>query len=1525
MAKKYLLGLDLGTSSVGWCLVDENNDVIHKGGKSLWGVRLFDEAESKKSRRSYRAQRRRNDRKQWRLTLLQSLFQEEMKKVDSNFFKRMNYTFYQKEDKPDFLSSEDGTLFANVGGLSDKEVFRKYKAIYHLRKRLQETALDETGKPFDLRLVYLALHHAIKHRGNFLYTGNFNVEDPSIIREELQNILECAQEIIVNDVNFKQVEDSDSEKLIKIYCEKSGLNDRKKKIKIFLEGLFKDKKSDSLKIIAETISTLIAGSKLGRTKTNEFFKLYDNEIEIDEGLLEYKFNDEETEEKLVELSSLYGELPQCKIINSCYRIFSFLNVINFIGDSKNVSEAMIKIYEKHQRDLKDLKRWIKENTIFDEKSKKEKYRLLFRTTKIELENKCNYAQYVGKNIVNGCAEKANFGVGAKRGQRELYDFLKKTIFEKKDEKEIKKEIDSEGISSEQKEFYEQLLQFYEDMEKNNFLPKARSSSNGILPYQLHKNEVEKIIEVQGENYPFLKDSFQNKKGETEYKITSLLKFKVPYYVGPLIPHMNDEETPRNVHAWAFFKNYEKGITPWNFHDKVDTDKSAEKFIKRMTSKCTYLPDQECLPKKSLLYSFYEVASFLNEIAINGKALVYDSDPITTKEIGKKQIIDGYFKKEKKPSIKSFNDFLARELGADYSSELLTYKNKSDNPNSLKEIPCSLSSYIDFKEILKERFENSFDMVEKIINDLAVFEDREIVARRLIHKYGFNEKTDKEIIDKICRLSYSKFGNLSREFLKMPLHHLIDAKNGVIDDKETSVLELILKEGMTIPEILSDNTYDLTRKVEERNEEVIGDVRSKRQVKKYIDDMYVSPIMKRPMYQAYKIIKELEKIIGHHIDEYYVETTRGHDKNKETKDNRLSFLISKLEKAQSDKNHDVPVPEGNKLLDDFIRKLKEDKKREEYLKYRSKRLYLYNMQLGKCLYSMETITNYDSSDYEIDHIVPRADVVDNSIDNLVLVKKEKNTSKADHYPIPNGILAEGAQKFHRYLYEHGLISEKKYNALKRKESEKLTDKEKEAFVNRQLVSTSQATIGLIDLLKKFERTDSGGKPRIVYSSAKLVSDFRNKFKLLKARDANNLHHAHDAYLNIIVGRAVSARFGYPRCIWDKLNEYEINKDGKKVKITLNPLRIFEEKKRGIFDSDGFLVWSNLKHDESKTILKVKKRLYKCKDILITKKVCTSSDIFAETSLKSKGKYPIRNMYNGEPFELDRYGGYGSLRCNYFSIIERQNSKKGSYEFLIVPIPKIKVPTVDEKLIFNYCCKLFDSENIKIIRAQVPLNSLFQVGKTRFLLTSNDDSKRVNISSANEIFFDKDTNKTIHNISKFINILNKIFGKDVSGGYKSVSTAICETEEGKGNKFLYRKDKKILIISYSKKSNNSITLCDKELIRLMKYLIDKAKLYEDFPLLPQYKFLVGLKDKELDYDKLEVWEKALVVSQVLRLLRAFNDSKTDVEINASNFTLKPGRQKMSKRALNNYPNVKLISQSITGYYEKTIWSSGEAGKK
>ena len=76
------LGLDIGSASVGWAVSDETYRLCRFKGKDMWGVRLFGEAQTAAKRRVARVQRRRYDRRNQRLALLQELFQAQIAQVD---------------------------------------------------------------------------------------------------------------------------------------------------------------------------------------------------------------------------------------------------------------------------------------------------------------------------------------------------------------------------------------------------------------------------------------------------------------------------------------------------------------------------------------------------------------------------------------------------------------------------------------------------------------------------------------------------------------------------------------------------------------------------------------------------------------------------------------------------------------------------------------------------------------------------------------------------------------------------------------------------------------------------------------------------------------------------------------------------------------------------------------------------------------------------------------------------------------------------------------------------------------------------------------------------------------------------------------------------------------------------------------------------------------------------------------------------------------------------------------------------
>ena len=548
MEQNYFLGLDMGTGSLGWAVTNDKYEVLRRHGKALWGVRLFESANTAEERRGFRTARRRLDRRNWRLQILQELFAEEIAKVDPGFYLRMKESKYYPEDKRG-LSGEcpelPYALFVDKN-FTDKDYHQQFPTIYHLRKMLMTT-----NQVPDIRLVYLAFHHMMKHRGHFLLHGNINeIKEfkitfsqfiQNVKNEELEFDLligdeECLEtEAILRDQNItKSAKKSKLWKLLgaKTACEKGVLN-------------------------------LIVG---GKVKLSDIFNNKDFD---DSERPSISFDDNGYEDYIGVIEAELGE--QYYIIESAKAVYDWVVLADILKDSQSISDAKVKIYEKHKKDLAYLKALVKKYMT------KAEYDQIFVKTEEKL---CNYCGYIGMTKKNG----RKIDLKSKRCNREeFYDFLKKTVLKKLENVE-------DGIY------------LKEELEKGTFLPKQVNKDNGVIPYQIHQYELEKIIDNLAEKIPLLRE-----KGD---KIKQLFAFKIPYYVGPL----NGEKF-----SWAIRKNDNK-IYPWNFNEVIDLEESAEMFIRRMTNKCTYLYGEDVLPKDSLLYSKFMVLNELNNLRLNGEKI-----------------------------------------------------------------------------------------------------------------------------------------------------------------------------------------------------------------------------------------------------------------------------------------------------------------------------------------------------------------------------------------------------------------------------------------------------------------------------------------------------------------------------------------------------------------------------------------------------------------------------------------------------------------------------------------------------------------------------------------------------------------------------------------------------------------------------------------------------------------------------------------------------------------------------------------
>lgn len=110
----YYIGLDLGTSSVGWAVTDPDYHLLRIRGHDAAGVRLFEEGKTAADRRLSRGARRRTDRMQARIKYVRRSLSPLIDRVDPDFYLRREESMLWEEDK---TSKEKYSIFGKMGCL----------------------------------------------------------------------------------------------------------------------------------------------------------------------------------------------------------------------------------------------------------------------------------------------------------------------------------------------------------------------------------------------------------------------------------------------------------------------------------------------------------------------------------------------------------------------------------------------------------------------------------------------------------------------------------------------------------------------------------------------------------------------------------------------------------------------------------------------------------------------------------------------------------------------------------------------------------------------------------------------------------------------------------------------------------------------------------------------------------------------------------------------------------------------------------------------------------------------------------------------------------------------------------------------------------------------------------------------------------------------------------------------------------------------------------------------------------------
>ena len=330
MGRPYFMGIDMGTGSLGWAVTDLSYNLCRAHGKDLWGIRLFETANTAEERRMFRTGRRRLDRRNRRIQLLQQIFAPEIARVDPGFFQRLKESRYLPEDK----RTIDGTvpelpyaLFVDQD-YTDKDFHKEYPTIYHLRKRLMDR--DE---PADIRLVYLALHHLIKHRGHFLFAGieTDKITDFYAAFSEFMRIVE------EQELDFSLEVSENNCETIKEILQNPRLTRTKKATELIRE-------LHASSGCEKALLKLIAGCKV------KLSAIFDNpEYETcEKPQISFSENAYEENEAVIE-----SELSdQFVMVAAAKALYDWSILVNILSDSRTISEAKVKVYEKHKKDLR---------------------------------------------------------------------------------------------------------------------------------------------------------------------------------------------------------------------------------------------------------------------------------------------------------------------------------------------------------------------------------------------------------------------------------------------------------------------------------------------------------------------------------------------------------------------------------------------------------------------------------------------------------------------------------------------------------------------------------------------------------------------------------------------------------------------------------------------------------------------------------------------------------------------------------------------------------------------------------------------------------------------------------------------------------------------------------------------------------------------------------------------------------------------------------------------------------------------
>lgn len=492
------------------------------------------------------------------------------------------------------------------------------------------------------------------------------------------------------------------------------------------------------------------------------------------------------------------------------------------------------------------------------------------------------------------------------------------------------------------------------------------------------------------------------------------------------------------------------------------------LLEKMLGKCIFEKQEYRAPKNSYTFEKFMLLQKVNNLRID-----INGEKIEIPQSKKEEIINLAYEQSE---IK-YNQLRKKlELPLDSRFADLNYNSKKKNDDLSEE---QIIKQIEDKKFIKLEgwhkirtelkkcgLEEKFKTIKENPNIQNIIADA-LVRNKTddgIIKYLEEKLIDKDIINAILKINFTKFGHLSYK-----------AMNNIIPE---------LEKGLTYDKACEAVGYEFKGS---RNK-----LYYKLPPVSELEDNILNPVVLRAVTQTRKVINAI-------IDKYdspttiYIETARELSKSYEEREH-----IKIKQKENADNNE--------KTKQYIIETFGFDPKPFDIVKMK-----LWKEQNGKCAYSQKSIPAerlYEENFVQVDHIIPFSRCFNDSYFNKVLVLTDENQRKKERVPFE--YIGEDKERWH--LFEEFVNLTYKFNPRKKENLliKNFNEEKSKEWIQRNLNDTKYISRFMYNYItNNLQFAESEAKRKVYNINGQTTSVLRHYWGLKKDREESDKHHAQDA--------------------------------------------------------------------------------------------------------------------------------------------------------------------------------------------------------------------------------------------------------------------------------------------------------------------------------------------------------------------------------------------------------------------------------